>query len=74
MPVMRWSVCGRRRCSRRTRPATCTDKAGSCTSEAVADYIVEIRAGLLDEIDCQMLQYGLKERHKLMVRPSSRAQ
>jgi putative restriction endonuclease len=40
------------------------------------DYIVKIRADLLDEIDGPMLQYGLKERHdqKLMVLPSVRAQ
>ena len=40
------------------------------------DYVVKIRADLLDEIDGPMLQYGLKERHdqKLMVLPSVRAQ
>ena len=39
------------------------------------DYVVEIRADLLHEIDGPMLQYGLKERHnqRLMIIPSSRS-
>lgn len=38
------------------------------------DYVVEIRADLLAEVDGPMLRYGLQERHrqKLMVVPASR--